>query len=727
MDGSTIGRLQVEITAMTKGFSREIDGVKGKLSELEGAGGKASQGLFDGLERVGKVGATALKVGVVGAIAAITASIPGAVKRIDTLNNAPKILRNLGYAANDSEAAMKKLDLGIRGLPTSLDEATSSLVAIASASGRSIDEATDLTLAFNNMALAGGKGPAEAQRAFVQFTQAVGRGKMGMQEFNTLSEVMPAQLSHVAQSLLGPSANMSTLRDALSEGTVTMEQFMDEIVHLDKNGGQGFASFSVQAKDATAGIATGFANMRIGITRGVAAIMTAIGAANITDALGKIGAAFGTVLRGVASLIEFVAAHSNIFAPIAVGIASVVAFMTAWYVATQAVIKVKAVLAALLAANPLGLLILAIAAVVAGLIYLWNTSEGFRGFFINMWDSIVAAIQPVVTAFNTHLLPILKTVRDFVVNQFKAAWDDLRQSFETIRNTLQPYIEQMKGPLMSILKAVGIAIAVSFIAPLVILVAGIGAVIVVIGVVVSVIARLIGWLSTLYSKLVEVASVVTGTVVNGFRNGWNAIAGVWSRAAGFFAGIASSVRNAFSGVPAAFRGVFSNAWAAVRLIWGSVASWFGNIDLAGAGRKMIQSLINGITSMVGKAKEAAGNVVGAIRDFFPFSPAKEGPLSGKGYTTHSGKALMQDFADAVKKQGPYLKKTMDSAIPDLRVPSIQQLEGKIGSAISGPELTDANTRQIPVNVNIDGDRLLSFVIDGVNGRAFMSNRTVFDL
>ncbi|MCL7660572.1 hypothetical protein M8360_34925, partial [Klebsiella pneumoniae] len=33
-----------------------------------------------------------------------------------------------------------------------------------------------------------------------------------------------------------------------------------------------------------------------------------------------------------------------------------------------------------------------------------------------------------------------------------------------------------------------------------------------------------------------------------------------------------------------------------------------------------------------------------IRNFFPFSPAKEGPFSGKGYTLYSGRALTSDFA-----------------------------------------------------------------------------------
>ena len=73
-------------------------------------------------------------------------------------------------------------------------------MSVASASGLGLKESTALTIAFNNMALAGGKGPLEAERAFVQFTQALGRGKFQAQDFNTLMEVMPAQLNQVAKS-----------------------------------------------------------------------------------------------------------------------------------------------------------------------------------------------------------------------------------------------------------------------------------------------------------------------------------------------------------------------------------------------------------------------------------------------------------------------------------------------------------------------------------------------
>ncbi|MBV1758140.1 MAG: hypothetical protein KMY55_09905 [Dethiosulfatibacter sp.] len=54
--------------------------------------------------------------------------------------------------------------------------------------------------------------------------------------------------------------------------------------------------------------------------------------------------------------------------------------------------------------------------------------------------------------------------------------------------------------------------------------------------------------------------------------------------------------------------------------------FISNINLFDAGKKIINGLVDGIKNAGNSVKEAASNVAGKIRDFFPFSPAKEGPL-----------------------------------------------------------------------------------------------------
>jgi len=65
---------------------------------------------------------------------------------------------------------------------------------------------------------------------------------------------------------------------------------------------------------------------------------------------------------------------------------------------------------------------------------------------------------------------------------------------------------------------------------------------------------------------------------------------------------------------------------------------------------MVLSFAAGIRSQIGAAVAAANAVVSAVKRLFPHSPAKEGPLSGQGYTDHSGEALVKDFAKGIESQ-----------------------------------------------------------------------------
>ncbi|MBP5930197.1 hypothetical protein F3K39_19215 [Streptomyces sp. LBUM 1479] len=88
----------------------------------------------------------------------------------------------------------------------------------------------------------------------------------------------------------------------------------------------------------------------------------------------------------------------------------------------------------------------------------------------------------------------------------------------------------------------------------------------------------------------------------------------------------------------------------VRGLPGRAKSALGNVGsiLLAAGGSLIQGFINGIKAKIGSVRSAASSVVSAARDYFPFSPARKGPFSGRGYSTYSGQALMSDFAKSIR-------------------------------------------------------------------------------
>lgn len=83
---------------------------------------------------------------------------------------------------------------------------------------------------------------------------------------------------------------------------------------------------------------------------------------------------------------------------------------------------------AALNANPIGIIILAITALVAAFVYLWNNCDAFREFWINLWENIKKITSTVVEAvvgFFQELPAKAQAALDAVVGWVKSNWQGL--------------------------------------------------------------------------------------------------------------------------------------------------------------------------------------------------------------------------------------------------------------------------------------------------------------
>lgn len=347
------------------------------------------------------------------AMSAVSDSVGGAIKRVDTLNNFPKIMSNMGISADDSSRVIQELSDELTGLPTTLDGASLAVQRLTASTG-DIDEAKDVFLALNNAILAGGA-PMELQAgAMEQFSQSFAKGKPDMMEWRSLTSAMPAQLSQLATAM--GQTNADALGEALRTGEVSMDEFSKALVDLNQNGTGEFSSFEEQAKNSTGGIQTGIANMNTAISRGLANIFEAIGQENISRTIGNIGKAFEKAMKLVVKGFKFVTKYKDVFAPIAVAILTVVAAMTIWNAITKVIAISQAILNAVMSANPIGIIILAIAALVAGLVYFFTQTETGKRFletFFNVakkvFDGVKRVAQSVWNWIKTKW-PLLLTI-----------------------------------------------------------------------------------------------------------------------------------------------------------------------------------------------------------------------------------------------------------------------------------------------------------------------------
>lgn len=294
----TIDELQVLVTANSTQFQKEMGEVQRELKKLT----KQAEDTGDRIPKsFTKAGAGAVALGniitkvVTSAFRALSNSMGGAIDRLDTIKNYPRVMSALGFSTEDAERSVKILSDRLLGLPTSLNEMVNATQQLATVSP-TLASATERALALNNAFLAGGQGAEASRRGLVQFNQMLATGKADMQSWKILMEVMPGQLKQLSQSLLGASANGITLQDAIQNGEVSMQQLADEVVKLNKKGIDGFGSFEQQARNATGGIGTSITNVKIAIQRGLADVMDAIGQANIAGFFNAVSNAIGAVI-----------------------------------------------------------------------------------------------------------------------------------------------------------------------------------------------------------------------------------------------------------------------------------------------------------------------------------------------------------------------------------------------------------------------------------------------
>lgn len=257
--------------------------------------------------------------------------------------------------------------------------------------------------------------------------------------------------------------------------------------------------------------------------------------------------------------------------------------------ATRAWAMATALWSTIMMANPVGLIIAAIVALVAIIVIAWQRSETFRNIVKAVWAAVQSAIGTAV---------------DWILD--KVGW------FAQLPGKMSRWFGQAKD-----------------------------------------------WAVRKFSELVS----------------W--VRGLPGRASSALAGLSGALQRraaeAGRALVSATRSKISEAVGWVRGLPGRARSALGNLGgiLRSAGQALIRGFISGIRSMIGSVRDAASSVVSAARDFFPFSPAKEGPFSGSGYTTHSGRALIQGFQRGISDQLPKLRAQMGGVmggLPPLALP-----------------------------------------------------------
>ncbi|HFD6479162.1 TPA: tape measure protein [Enterococcus faecium] len=658
------GRVEIEVDVDGKGVTILNKG----LDQLEGKSNKAGASIKNLVVSLGlvKVAAAAFNV--------LKNSLDSAISRFDTMQKFPKVMKALGFSAEDSQRSINKLSDGIDGLPTKLDDVVASTQQMTAITG-DLDRSTDTVLALNNAFLASGASTEDASRGMQQYNQMLSTGQVDLESWKTLQETMPLALQKTAEAMgfVGKSAQRD-LYNALKEGTVTFDQFQDKLIEL----GTGTGMLATLAKENSLGIATSFGNLSNAVSKGVANLITKFDelvqkltgktiAQNIDSMKSIINKSFEEMSKVMDILIDNTDDMISAFK----GLLDIVELLApAFIAATGAYVGFKTALA-------LGTLISFV-----GKIYGVITALGSMVSMFGVSGTAYALLSAIIPAGLT-VFQLLSGVIGAAV----AAFIYFYKTSETFRNGINKTIEVVKSGLIKsfeYLKRVFISILPTL----------------------QKVADTVGnYLVKGFQKVVEVGSAIASVVVPAFFNFVDAVKRIVSSGIERFGSTLSQIGSVLSGI-------FSSG---IELAGNLLEKFGGAFGKVGG----VVSLVIGILTKVAIAALGLtgpfGLAVSLIISFIS-AWAKTGDFSADGITKVFDQLseTISNVADSISQYLPQIIESITSVITSIVDKIVEMLPQLTEIAIQLIQtLTDAIVTYLPKLIEI-ATKIITTIVQGIS-------------
>lgn len=142
-------------------------------------------------------------------------------------------------------------------------------------------------------------------------------------------------------------------------------------------------------------------------------------------------------------------------------IISVVNAVKAWTIATEGMTVAQKLLNLAMNANPIGAVIALITGLVAAFVILWNKSEDFRKFWIDLWENIKSALSNAIESIKKFIGAAIQWFKDnwqslllFFVNPIAGVVKYLYDNVDGVRNFIDNAIKKIKEFFTSLLESI---------------------------------------------------------------------------------------------------------------------------------------------------------------------------------------------------------------------------------------------------------------------------------
>lgn len=333
------------------------------------------------------------------------------------------------------------------------------------------------------------------------------------------------------------------------------------------------------------------------------------------------------------------------------------------------VVKALNVAFTFLAANPIILVITAIALAIAAAAFLiWKNWDKISKFFVDLWKTVSKAFSDFISWVGGIFKPVVDTIIkiwEAISGFFTGLWNGIKGAF----NAVVEFIKKWGLTILAVIFwpfSLAVGLIITFWEPIKAFFAGVWAFIVAVftpivqffqwyfstafNIVVTIWNALVGFFQGVWNGIVAIFSAVVGFYANVFGTAWNIVVSIWSAVTGWFAGIWNGIVAVFTPVVNFFSNIFSSAWNAItgvfsavggffRGVWNTIVSIFTNIGtsvgnaIGGAFKSVVNGILSGAVGIINGFINTINGAIGVINNIPGVDIPKIGNLSVPSFYT----------------------------------------------------------------------------------------------
>lgn len=326
--------------------------------------------------------------------------------------------------------------------------------------------------------------------------------------------------------------------------------------------------------------------------------MSELGAA-IAETLAPVFEALGNIVKDIAEWFSGLPGPVKEFIVILGGVVTVAGILVPIFLTLQAaaVALETSIGAMIAAAAPIigiaALIVAAIAAVVIGIKYLWDTNEGFRDAVMTVWNAIMEVINRVVSEVSDFIMSMFGVV----VNWWTENQELIRASAETVWNAIQTVIDAVMTFLGPLIEGAWANIQL-------------------------VITTAWEVIKTVVETAINVVLGIIKAVMQIITGDWS---GAWETIKGVFSTVWNAIQNVVQTIFTAIQSYISNTINAISStisnVWNGISSTISNVlnGISNTVSNVWTGIKNSIGNAINGAKDLVSSAISAIKGLFNFS------------------------------------------------------------------------------------------------------------